>query len=558
MKHFGLDIPIGDEITNCTAPSGSSFPTNPNDGELFFHEGSGPTVRGMYRYRTDKWLNFIGPQVINDLDDVDTASTTPITDDALIYDGVSNWEPGTKEQAFEPSRSTYIATQGQTTFNHDYTSGDLMGVFLNGVKLVFSFDFVASSGTTIVLNVGANLNDIVEIFGYGALDIDHYTKGKIDERVLPDLADVNDDVSNEPNNTIMGDINFQQVLRRIENPNVISFFDRYLTPIPFPDGQHSNIPTATGRRNFVKNGAFTIQNNTGTNFTTDGHWIDNWEIDTSLSANPPTFTWRRSTFISDSNAKWVIQTASYVQLHTNPSNSDGLIIKTKVEEAHMLTGKPLVVSWRSKGRDASDQAYNWNYRIILDHGSTIGATVLSAGTFSINPNFWMRNIVTFNMIDLRTITTTNPFIRIAFFLDPGQTGEMLFTNVQCELGYVPSDFEHPNDTYDIYKSYRYYQNRNQGNSVVSNVWLGVANSSTIARFPLSYHPTELYAIPIPTFSAGMQMIDPAGNTFNVTTVQVGGTKYCGHSRCNSTGMTAGTPLRLVSNSLHLDSGFYPN
>lgn len=36
MKHYGLDIAEGSEVTNLTAATGTSDPANPNAGELFF------------------------------------------------------------------------------------------------------------------------------------------------------------------------------------------------------------------------------------------------------------------------------------------------------------------------------------------------------------------------------------------------------------------------------------------------------------------------------------------------------------------------------------------
>ena len=36
MKHYGLTLPEGTEITNLTAPIGTSFPGNANVGEMFY------------------------------------------------------------------------------------------------------------------------------------------------------------------------------------------------------------------------------------------------------------------------------------------------------------------------------------------------------------------------------------------------------------------------------------------------------------------------------------------------------------------------------------------
>jgi hypothetical protein len=62
--------------------------------------------------------------------------------------------------------STFTATSGQTTFtiSGGYTA-NLVDVYVNGARLNAN-DFVATSGTDVVLNVGVVTNDIVEIVNY--------------------------------------------------------------------------------------------------------------------------------------------------------------------------------------------------------------------------------------------------------------------------------------------------------------------------------------------------------------------------------------------------------
>ena len=63
-------------------------------------------------------------------------------------------------------RTTFNATAGagQTVFNTNYTPG-LIDVFLNGVKLSSS-DYVATNGTSVVLNAAAYVNDNIEIIKF--------------------------------------------------------------------------------------------------------------------------------------------------------------------------------------------------------------------------------------------------------------------------------------------------------------------------------------------------------------------------------------------------------
>ena len=60
--------------------------------------------------------------------------------------------------------SEFYAGAGQTAFEVDYTPG-LIDVFLNGVKLA-NADYVGTSGTDIVLNVGAAHTDVIQVIKF--------------------------------------------------------------------------------------------------------------------------------------------------------------------------------------------------------------------------------------------------------------------------------------------------------------------------------------------------------------------------------------------------------
>jgi hypothetical protein len=77
-----------------------------------------------------------------------------------------------------PSRAftyTFTASAGQTTFTGADTNNNVLGysagniiTFLNGILLIDSDDYVASSGTSIVLNSAASLNDVVNVVKFSA------------------------------------------------------------------------------------------------------------------------------------------------------------------------------------------------------------------------------------------------------------------------------------------------------------------------------------------------------------------------------------------------------
>ena len=83
----------------------------------------------------------------------------------LTTDGtVASWDEISAGE-FVYTRSNYTATASQTTFTATYDLG-YVDVFLNGIKLLVGTEFTATSGTDIVLAVGAASGDIVEILAY--------------------------------------------------------------------------------------------------------------------------------------------------------------------------------------------------------------------------------------------------------------------------------------------------------------------------------------------------------------------------------------------------------
>lgn len=86
-------------------------------------------------------------------------------DATLVYDGTT-WQVFSSLTVtgggVVPNRQIFTATANQTTFTVSYLP-QYIDVYLNGVKLVNGQDFVATSGTTVVLSVGAAQGDLVEV-----------------------------------------------------------------------------------------------------------------------------------------------------------------------------------------------------------------------------------------------------------------------------------------------------------------------------------------------------------------------------------------------------------
>ena len=93
------------------------------------------------------------------------------------------------------NRHKFTATSGQTTFTVDDDGNNLvydapyLDLFLNGIRLVNGTDFTATSGTSIVLTVGAAANDILEIVAYGTFELANFSIGAANDVSLTGITD---------------------------------------------------------------------------------------------------------------------------------------------------------------------------------------------------------------------------------------------------------------------------------------------------------------------------------------------------------------------------------
>jgi len=126
-----------------------------------------------------------------------TAPTTSLDLGDLYFDTTSNTMKVYSSGGFinagssvngTANRYKYTATASQTTFTGaDDNSNTLaydagfLDVYLNGIKLVNNSDFTASSGSSIVLAIGASASDILEVIAYGTFQLANFS-----------IADAND------------------------------------------------------------------------------------------------------------------------------------------------------------------------------------------------------------------------------------------------------------------------------------------------------------------------------------------------------------------------------
>jgi len=97
-----------------------------------------------------------------------------------VYDPFStSWVEAGSSVNGTAQRYSYTATSGQTTFTAQYDVG-FVDVYRNGLKLAAS-DFTATNGTSVVLGVACELNDVVDIIGYGSFNVANtYTVAQTD------------------------------------------------------------------------------------------------------------------------------------------------------------------------------------------------------------------------------------------------------------------------------------------------------------------------------------------------------------------------------------------
>ena len=205
---------------------GATAPSGPSDGDLWYNSNYGRLFVYYKDGTSDQWVdaapfNFAGLttstytensfvatagqttfNVTYDIGYVDVfingirlssseytaadGATVVLDDAAALGDVVDIIEVATNRGPTGPKGDTgssvknvysYTATASQTSFAATYAVG-YADVFLNGIKLTES-EYTATDGTTVVLNEGATVGDIVEIIGYEIISLTNGTYSTI-------------------------------------------------------------------------------------------------------------------------------------------------------------------------------------------------------------------------------------------------------------------------------------------------------------------------------------------------------------------------------------------
>ena len=116
-----------------------------------------------------------------------SAPTTSLNEGDLYFDTTadelkvyksSGWSAAGSTINGTSARFNYVATSNQTTFTGADTAGNTLAydagfvdVYLNGSKLLNGTDVTVTSGTSVVLAVGATTGDIIDIVGFGTFNV---------------------------------------------------------------------------------------------------------------------------------------------------------------------------------------------------------------------------------------------------------------------------------------------------------------------------------------------------------------------------------------------------
>lgn len=129
------------------------------------------------------------------------ATISTVAKPAYVYDETADtWFPiGAMAFAFV-TNFEFTATAAQTTFSgvddHGLTLAYTIGavqVYLNGVLLTPGNDYTASTGTSIVLESGVLLNDILVVIATGTFQVaDTYTQAQVNALIAAGGAGLQD------------------------------------------------------------------------------------------------------------------------------------------------------------------------------------------------------------------------------------------------------------------------------------------------------------------------------------------------------------------------------
>jgi hypothetical protein len=175
---------VAGNSTNINSVASNSANINSVAGSIANVNTVGSNIGTVNEFANRYRISATAPSTSLDLGDLyfDTASNT-----MKVYSS-GGWINAGSSVNGTANRFKYTATASQTTFTGADANGNTLAydagfldVYLNGIKLVNGSDFTASSGSSIVLAIGASASDILEIIAYGTFQLANFS-----------IADAND------------------------------------------------------------------------------------------------------------------------------------------------------------------------------------------------------------------------------------------------------------------------------------------------------------------------------------------------------------------------------
>jgi hypothetical protein len=169
MKAYGIAIAEGANISNLVVASGTSFPSSPDNGELFYRSDSSTTVRGLHLYVGGGWERIASADSVT----VPTAGSFPASANTgdLFYKNSNDGQEG----LYAYNDSTWVAVASGTTPSYTVT-GDVTGTLdggTNALTLATVNSSVGSFGNaSSTLTITTNGKGLVTAVSAGSINID--------------------------------------------------------------------------------------------------------------------------------------------------------------------------------------------------------------------------------------------------------------------------------------------------------------------------------------------------------------------------------------------------
>ena len=121
-----------------------------------------PTSGQVLKYDGTNWINAIESGGGSSLPDQTNNSGKLLTTNGTTASWIT---PALVAGVAAYTTDLITATEGQTIFNSNYTVG-YINVYLNGIRLLDTIDYIATNGTSIILTTAAVLDDVIEVVNW--------------------------------------------------------------------------------------------------------------------------------------------------------------------------------------------------------------------------------------------------------------------------------------------------------------------------------------------------------------------------------------------------------